>query len=326
MHKHPVLHAAFLMTALLAAPLAYAQEEAGEEAAAEDTGPALPSQAKNKPAEQPQGLASDVVGYKFPRGIYTSADLGFFWRYLGFSDNLTGAACVRCKYPTYLVSNAQPWISIAVGYDLPIPEKFRVGVAGQMTLGTGFVDGAAPYSRARSASLGRTFRQEESPKDHGILMAHPTLAVNFIPPPFERLLLEGKLFTGVALFNPSAQRYDDFLTKPQWYLSTFGLNAGFSLGFKYMTLLTNFVVGMDLSFYSMFSPGWGSELYVPAAGEGWPGRVCGEQPVPENGIGFSPGSGAACRRPDQGYKIKSVAVIPLVFATSITPIVIKYVF
>ena len=118
MHKHRVLHAALVMTALLASPLAYAQDDEGE--VTEEAGPALPSQAKNKPAEQPQGLASDVVGYNFPRGIYTSADLGFFWRYLGFSDNLTGASCVRCKYPTYLVSNAQPWISIAVGYDLPI--------------------------------------------------------------------------------------------------------------------------------------------------------------------------------------------------------------
>ena len=110
--------------------------------------------------------------------------------------------------------------------------------------------------------VGEELQQEESPKDHGILMAHPTLAVNFIPPPFERLLLEGKVFAGVAL-NPSAQRYDDFLTKPQWYLSTFGLNAGFSLGFKYMTLLTNFVVGMDLAFYSMFSPGWGQRALRP---------------------------------------------------------------
>ena len=116
-----------------------------------------------------------MVGYKFPRGIYTSADLGIFWRYLGFADNGGTNQCFRCRYPTYFASNAQPFLGISLGYDiLPTifdhmpnvkPPEFakRFGVSAQLSLGTGYVANSAPWSAARSGTLGSTVRPEESP-------------------------------------------------------------------------------------------------------------------------------------------------------------------
>jgi hypothetical protein len=275
------------------------------------------------------GRTSDVVGYKFPRGLYTQSDLGFFWRYLGFSDTGGVRQAYRNRYPTYYVSNGQPFIGFSVGYDilptvfdyipsLKLPEIVnRIGVSGQLSLGTGYVANAAPYSVARSRSMNTSsasadakVKEEESPKDHAILMVHPSVAVSFVPPPFERLLFEGRVFMGPATFMPSAQRFNKFVTDYRWWLATFGGNAGFGFSVKYMTLLTNFVVGSDLALYTLLSPGWGTELFLPP----W-GGIKPDNTMPLWGT-FSPGGGTN----------KAVGIIPFIWASSFSPIIIKYVF
>ncbi|MEW5855545.1 MAG: hypothetical protein AB2A00_42620 [Myxococcota bacterium] len=323
---------ALSILAMSASPL-WAQEDEEETTAA-------PAPAPKKEKKEEVAGTGDVVGYKFPRGIYTQSDLGVFWRYLGFSD-LTGtpssgsvrcqSTIYRCKYPTYLVSNAQPYLGFSVGYDLPIPEKLRIGVSGQLNVGAGFVANAAPYSTARSKALNEgkaagdasAVRSEESPKDHAILMLTPALAVNVIPPPFERVVLEARVFAGGAAFSPSAQRFQTAggnldLTNPRtnWLLGTFGLNGGVGLSGKYMTLLTNFVIGFDLALYTLFSPGWGTEIYFALP---YNYKVSDQQQMPFVGPfpgGFSGG----------GTNSDPVLVLPFIWATSFSPIIIKYVF
>jgi hypothetical protein len=310
----------------------------GDDEEAAEAAPTAPSKAKRQKEEA--APVSDVVGYKFPRGLFTQSDLGIFWRYLGFSDSLSGRGCTRCKYPSYYVSNAAPFIGFSVGYDIlptvleltgaKVPSLAnRFGITAQLSFASGYVDGAAPYSRARSHRYGTTFKDEESPKDHAIFMLHPALVANVIPPPFERLLLEARIFLGGSMFSPSAQRFgvvgdraqaERIATDPNWWFATLGANAGFGLSIKYMTLLTNFVIGSDLALYNMFSPGWGTELYLPP----WGNRICRENDVPPFAIGFANDSGT-CPNDSTSSK-KPVAMLPLVWATSFSPIIIKYVF
>ena len=316
MFKHAVSSLA-LFSMLLTAPMAQAQEEE-EEAAATPT-PAPKPVAKPKQDNAASGVA-DVVGYKFPRGIYTTADLGVFWRYLGFADSGGTSQCFRCRYPTYYLSNAQPFIGISVGYDI-LPTIFdyipslkvpdiakRFGVSGQFSLGTGYVANAAPWSIARSAKAGSATCPEESLKDHAILSAHPCFLFNFVPPPFERVVLEARLFAGLAAFTPSVQRFQKGFADPNWWMGTFGANVGFGLGIKYMTLLTNFVIGSDLAFYHIISPGYATEIIIPPTG-----RIAATNCVPSF-AGFCPGPG------------KPNVLLPLTVATSFSPIIIKYVF
>jgi hypothetical protein len=289
-----------------------------------------------------------VAGYKFPRGIYTQSDLGIFWRYLGFADTGGTSQCFRCRYPTYYVSNGQPFIGFSVGYDI-LPTVFdyvpslkvpdivkRFGISAQLSVGTGYVANAAPYSASRSYVDGgksNKIKAEDSPKDHAILMMHPSIAFNFnliapsvpssltnpdvvniwsrVAGTIERTVLEARIIAGAAAFTPSTQRYEKAFQDPKWWLGTFGGNFGLGLSIKYMTLLTNFVVGSDLALYNMFSPGWGAELFIPPFG----GRPYGtKDPAPGNGQIFASGNG------------RTNILLPFVVGSSFSPIIIKYVF
>ncbi|MBI5495265.1 MAG: hypothetical protein HY904_09550 [Deltaproteobacteria bacterium] len=317
----PFVNAAVVLSLL--APVAL---QAQEEGAAEEEAPAQTGPRQAKAEKEAQTAVTDVVGYKFPRGIYTTADLGVFWRYLGFADTGGNNQCYRCRYPTYFVSNAQPFIGISVGYDI-LPTIFdfmpnvkvpdivkRFGISAQMNLGTGYVANAAPWSAARSNTLGTKARPEESPKDHAILMAHPSLLFNFVPPPFERVVLEARVFAGLSAFTPSVQRIEGRknqgpLADPNWWLGTFGINSGFGLSFKYMTLLTNFVVGSDLAMYHILSPGYGTEFFIPPVGRRIDATDC------------APSYAGVCSKNG-----KTNLLLPVSMATSFSPIIIKYVF
>lgn len=320
MTLHHALHfsRALTLASLLCLPLgnALAQETDGE--VSPEQAPAAAAKPERKgPIAEETGMTSDVVGYKFPRGIFTQSDLGIYWRYLGFSDAGGTNQCYRCKYPTYYVSNAQPFIGFSFGYDLPLPESLRIGVSLQLSLATGYVANASPYSIARSQSIKTSggeenaIRPEESPKDHAVLLAHPAVAFNVIPPFFERLLLEGRLFAGGSAFMPSAQRFSAFVTDYRWWLSTFGFDFGIGASIKYMTLLPGFVVGSDLALYTLASPGWGTEVFIPPVG-----RINPDNPMPMWGLVAGAGEDGT----------KPVGIVPFIWSTSFSPIIIKYVF
>lgn len=342
---------------VLAPWAARAQDEAdGAEEGVTEAAPKAAAPKKAAAAAEPSGDVSDVAGYKFPRGIYTQSDLGVFWRYLGFADNGGDKLCFRCRYPTYYVSNGQPFIGFSMGYDvlpkifdfipnLKVPEiAKRFGISTQLSVGTGYVANAAPYSVARSYAERPTgagnaaVKPEDSPKDHAILMVHPAVAFNFnllfpsvpssmtnadvvniwsrVASTVERTVLEARFFVGGATFAPSAQRYEKAFQDPKWWLSTFGANGGMGLSIKYMTLLTNFVVGSDLAIYNMFSPGWGAELFLPPyqadpygkkdAGAVFPNIVATGQ--------------------DASGNTNTSVLLPFVVGSSFSPIIIKYVF
>jgi hypothetical protein len=113
---------------------------------------------------------------------------------------------------------------------------------------------------------------------------------------------------GVAI-TPSVQRFQRAFADPQWWMGTFGANVGFGLSIKYMTLLTNFVVGSDLAFYNVLSPGFGTELFVPPTGKAIDATNCANAPV-----GVCTANG------------KTNVVLPFTLANSFSPIIIKYVF
>ena len=170
-------------------------------------------------------LSSQVEGFEYSRGFYTESDLGFFLRFGGWVDKKTGltVAAGDQRAKPVIVSNLQPYVGFSVGYDvLPF-------LSLQLSYGTGFVAGAAPRQG-----------QSESPVDQSITLVNLAVVGNWLV--FDRFALEGRVFGGGAAFVPA----------PLPSASMFAGDGGAGIGFKYMTLLPGFIIGMDVNFIATF--------------------------------------------------------------------------
>jgi hypothetical protein len=198
------------------------EEEAGEKA---DEGGAS-KEVSYGGAESEESIGG-ATGFVFPRGFYTSADLGMFMRFGGWTD---GPECFRCQ--PRVNSNAQPYIGLSVGYDV----LDFLGV--MLSFGTGYVANAAPVEGV-----------PDSPRDHGITFVNLNLIGTWYF--LDRLALEGRVLGGGAFLVPAPDAEAPF----------YGGNAGGGIGLKYATLLSDVVVGVDANFYAVFSAGG---VFIPA--------------------------------------------------------------
>lgn len=200
---------------LHSALLAASQDDADDAASERDGADA---------AERPAASGSGATGFVRPQGFYTSSDLGGFIRFGGYAD---GEECgFRCKPRT--TSNLQPYIGLAVGYDL------LDFLAVQVSFGTGFVANAAPVANT-----------PDSPRDYGITFVNLALigsyyftGIDFL----DRFGVVLKLFGGGSFVSPA----------PLPDSSPFGGNVGGGLGFRWATLLTDVTVGVDVNGYAVF--------------------------------------------------------------------------
>lgn len=172
-----------------------------------------------------------TTGFVRPQGFYTASDLGGFIRFGGYAD---AEGCFRCA--SRITSNLQPYIGLAVGYD--IWDFFAV----QLSYGTGFVANAAPVQG-----------NVDSPRDHGITFTNLALLFNMY---FDRFGLVGKLFGGAAFVGPA----------PYPGANVVGGNVGAGVGIRWATLLTDVTIGLDVNGYLAVIPDGGSVLTIPSLG------------------------------------------------------------
>jgi hypothetical protein len=163
-----------------------------------------------------------ATGFVRHSGFYTSSDLGGFLRFGGFTTSNQGL----CSHPAAaceprITSNLQPWIKLAVGYDVVNVEAFQFST--QLSLGTGFVANAAPIENLL-----------DSPRDYAVSMVNVELIGTFF---VERLGISGKLFGGGAFLTPA----------PQPDVSPAGGVVGGGLGVSWATLLTDVTIGVDIN-------------------------------------------------------------------------------
>jgi hypothetical protein len=207
---------------------------------AEEAAPAR--EVKYGGAEVGQSIGG-ATGFVFKRGFYAQSDIGGFIRFGGFTD--ASPTCPRCK--PVLTSNLQPYIGFSVGYD------FLDWVGAQISFGEGFVANAAPFGTSVNGPPGST----ESPRDYGITYINvgPTFSWYF----YDRLALAVKAFGGAALLSPAPDVRNGV---PVPFL---GGDVGAGIGIRYATLLTDLVIGFDITAMSSFSDdGAGGVLVIPA--------------------------------------------------------------
>ena len=210
-----------------------------------------------------------ATGFVFPTGFYVSSDLGGFFRLLGYGDykNCNGGRLCERGEPR-LYSDLQPWIGLNIGYDI-LP---WIGV--ELTLGTGFIQDAAPigYAAVNEVDVfnSNPSRYKDSPENSAIAMSN--LAVTGSWYFFDRLGVQGKMFFGGALLTPDPDPsrlnlvrsltcdgggWGDPSPDPDCggqFGSDIAASFGLGLGLRYATLLTNVVVGFDLNMVGVLSP------------------------------------------------------------------------
>lgn len=166
-----------------------------------------------------------ATGFTYGHGFYMTSELGGNIRFGGYGDP-SDSTCLRCE--SKIVSNLQPWIGLAVGYD------FLPWLGAQMSFGTGFIADAAPIEQDR-----------DSPENMAITMVNAAVTGNFyLPYPVDRLALHGKAFVGAAILTP----------RPTPGGAPWGVSFGATGGIRYATLLTGVHVGLDLTVYGVFNP------------------------------------------------------------------------
>lgn len=191
----------------------------------EDASAASDDQAPRVESAQVAG----ATGFVRPKGFYTSSDLGGFIRFGGWAD---GEDCgFRCA--SRISSNLQPYIGLAVGYDL------LDFLAVQVSFGTGFVANAAPVQGT-----------PDSPRDYGITFTNVALIGSYY---FDRFGIVAKAFGGGAFVNPAPLPDANFA----------GGNLGGGLGVRWATLLTDVTIGVDVNGYAVFVPDEGGVLVIP---------------------------------------------------------------
>lgn len=183
------------------------------------------------PAARNADRFAGTTGFVRPQGFYTSSDLGGFIRFGGYAD---AEGCYRCA--NRITSNLQPYIGLAIGYD--VWDFFAV----QVSYGTGFVANAAPVAQ-----------NVDSPRDYGITFTNFALLFNAY---FDRFGVVGKLFGGAAFLGPA----------PYPGANVVGGNVGAGLGVRWATLLTDVTIGLDVNGYLAVIPDGGSMLTIPSLG------------------------------------------------------------
>ncbi len=183
------------------------------------------------PAAQVSESVGGAVGFVRSTGFYTASDLGGFIRFGGFAagQECGGAPCVA-----RVTSNLQPYIGLAVGYDI----LDWLGV--QLSFGTGFVANAAVLS-------GNT----DMPRDYGITFMNLAVLGSLW---IDRFGIVGKVFGGGALVYPP----------PLPDAFPLGGNVGAGLGVRWATLLTDVTIGLDVNGYLAFAQAGGGMQIIPS--------------------------------------------------------------
>ena len=163
-----------------------------------------------------------ATGYVRQSGFYSAADLGGFLRFGGFTTSNQG----QCSHPAApcvprISSNLQPWIKLAIGYDVLNIDAFQIST--QVSFGSGFVANSAPVQDAL-----------DSPRDYAVLMANVELIGTFF---IERLGFTGKVFGGAASLTPT----------PLPDAGGLGALVGVGAGVTWATLLTDVTVGAEVN-------------------------------------------------------------------------------
>lgn len=187
--------------------------------------------------------AGDSGDFAIPRGIFMESNLGGFLRFGGLQ-----ACKINCEpgadlMVTTATSSAQPFVGFAVGKDLN--ESFGL----QVLLGTGFVKGGAVGTVAEPQMPGTPIESNLlPPEDYSLTYITPQITYLLVLEQF-RLGLELKIGGGLVIASNGikvSQMTEDM--KPADLPSAsldFNVSGGVSL--KYLTLLTGFVVGVDIA-------------------------------------------------------------------------------
>lgn len=180
-------------------------------------------QLKQEAMQEEVGEGRLVEKIEMQRGFYVSSDVGFFLTLAGYRG----------------YSNLQPYIGFNVGYDLTRWLSMQVAV------GNGFNSGNGPSaedSPIRDGNPNLSAINNFSATNVGVL------AVGNIVP-LERMALEFKLGGGVSRLAPLPRSLDPD-KESGWY----GHVAG-GIAVKYLTLLTDFTAGLDITFYYILPAG-----------------------------------------------------------------------
>jgi len=197
------------------APAAAPRAEDSQESAA-------PSRAPVSPEEEMAAVEQDVdvdrlAIFVLQRGFYVSSDLGVFFTLAGESG----------------ISNAQPYLSVRVGYDI---NDF---IGGELQISGGYAANNPP-SPGDDPLQSINGQQSAS---YGLVNASGVLVLAFRPS--ERFALEPRLGGGLSMVNPA-------LTSPNDELATLSTTLPHIMGgvdFKYLTLLTDFTAGLGVTAY-----------------------------------------------------------------------------
>lgn len=165
---------------------------------------------KPKPVEDPSGRLYQK--FEMQRGFFIGSDLGVFMTFGGAARG---------------VSNAQPYVGINIGYD------FTSWFSWQLHAGRGFAADAARTANEDTRGL-RDFSFTN-------FMTGPVVWIRV----WERLAIELKLQGGVAILDPIP--LDPAIDAG---VSVSGVEPvlGGGVALKYLTLLTDFTLGLDVTF------------------------------------------------------------------------------
>ena len=185
------------------------------------------------------GLAQ-AGDFEIPRGWYLESDLGAFMRFGGVKH--CPLDCGTQVAASVTNSALQPFVGLAIGKDL----TDSVGV--QLLFGTGYVAGAAVGDEQFYTMPGTDPTQKIlPPQDYSLTFINPQFTYLVLLEQF-RLGLELKAGGGLVVAQDAIDVSGKQVTTPseaQGSSLHLNVSAGFSV--KYLTLLTGFVVGADVS-------------------------------------------------------------------------------
>ena len=183
----------------------------------------------------------DSGEYNIPRGVFVESNLGGFLRFGGLKH-----CKVDCNSDNWIptesaTSSIQPFVGFTVGQDLT--REFGV----QVLLGTGFVKGGAVGTVQEFQMPGTLYENKLLPPEDYSLTYITGQATYLLLLEQVRLGLEFKAGFGPVLASNGIAA-DEKVLKPE-DLPTVSLDWSVSGGvsIKYLTLLTGFVVGIDVA-------------------------------------------------------------------------------
>jgi hypothetical protein len=176
---------------------------------------------EEKPSAGTAELPADPTGklyekFEVDRGFFISADIGLVWAFGGAERS---------------ISNTQAYVGLNIGYD------FSKWFSWQVHAGRGF-----------AASSPRSSNQIDRIRDFGWtnVLTGPVVWILI----WERLAIELKAQGGIAIMDPvPLEAAVDGIA-----LSVVAPTVGGGLGLKYMTLLTDMTIGLEVTFNYMIGP------------------------------------------------------------------------